>query len=114
MVFVYLPAFKLPSILLIINSIVNLCLSSGKFPSNMKSAIVLPLLKKSPLDPEIKKNYRPVSNLTFLSKLIEKVIASRLLQHLSKNGLLDKFQSAYKQFNSTETALLRVLAHGRG
>ena len=96
------------STLMIITTIINMCLSSGKFPSDLKSAIVLPLLKKSTLDPEVMKNFRPVSNLTFLSKIIEKIIASRLLAHMSFNGLLDKFQLVYKRFHSTETALLRV------
>ena len=46
--------------------------------------------------------------LTFLSKLIEKVIARRLFAHLQDNGIMEKFQSAYKTKHSTETALLRV------
>ena len=87
---------------------VNLSLSSGQFPSSLKSAIVNPLLKKASLNPEVYKNFRPVSNLTFISKLIEKIIAKRLLAHLTENCLLDKFQSAYRSFHSTETALLRV------
>ena len=47
-------------------------------------------------------------NLTFLSKLIEKVIAGRLFAHLQDNGIMEKFQFAYKTKHSTETALLRV------
>lgn len=88
--------------------IVNLCLSSGVFPASCKSSIVLPLIKKHGLDPEILKNYRPVSNLSFLSKIIEKVIATRILQHIVSNDIIDSFQSAYKSGHSTETALLRV------
>ena len=98
----------LPAILVFITNIINLSLSTGVFPSDLKSAIVCPLLKKPSLDSEVMKNYRPVSNLSFLSKLIEKVIASRLVKHLQNNGLSDKFQSAYRKFHSTETALLRV------
>ena len=70
--------------------------------------MVCPLLKKPSLDKDILKNYRPVSNLTFLSKVVERVICKRLTDHLQDNGLLDKFQSAYRPFHSTETALLRV------
>ena len=62
----------LPSLLTVITFIVNLCLSAGKFPSSLKSAIVKPLLKKPTLDPETLKNFRPVSNLTFLSKIVKK------------------------------------------
>ena len=53
-------------------------------------------------------NYRPVSNLTFLSKIIEKTVASRLNTHVMNTGCFPKFQSAYRQCHSTETALLRV------
>ena len=74
----------------------------------MKSAIVKPLLKKSTLVPEIYKNYRPASNLSYLSKVIEKVIAARLLSHMKDRNLLDPFQSAYQSGHNTETALLRV------
>ena len=78
------------------------------FPSQLKSAIVKPLLKTSTLDPEIFKNYRPVSNLSFISNVIEKVIANQLLKHMEENGLLEKMQSAYRSGHSTETALLHV------
>ena len=67
-----------------------------------------PLIKKPGLDAEILKNYRPVSNLSFLSKVIEKVIASRIISHIENNAIIDKFQSAYKCGHSMETALLRV------
>lgn len=99
----------LPALLPFITMLVNLCFSSGQFPSKLKSAIVQPLLKKSSLDPEILKNFRPVSNLSFLSKIIERMIASQLLEHMIRHNLLDKFQSAYRPLHSTETALVRVL-----
>ena len=59
-------------------------------------------------DAEILNNYRPVSNLSFLSKLIERIVCVQLVNHLDKNGLYEVFQSAYRQLLSTETALLRV------
>ena len=86
----------------------NLCISTCAFPSSCKSAIVLPLIKKPGLDPQVLKNYMPVSNLLFLSKLIEKVISTRILTHIADNDLIDKFQSAYRCGYSTETVLLRV------
>ena len=67
-----------------------------------------PLLKKPTLDYKVLKNIRHISNLTFLSKLIEKVIAERLVSHMQDNGMVEKFQSAYKANHSTETALLTV------
>ena len=97
-----------PEVIPFITYIINLALSTGNFPANLKSAIVKPLLKQPTLDPGIYKNYRPVSNLSFLSKLIEKVIATRLITHLEENNLLEEMQSAYKVRHSTETALLRI------
>ena len=87
---------------------INLCISTSVFLSSCKSAIVLPLIKKPGLDPQVLKNYRPVSNLSFLSKLIGKVISSRILTHTADNDLIDKFRSAYRCGHSTETALLCV------
>ena len=54
------------------------------------------------------KNYRPVSNLSFISKIIEKVVAKRIHSHLSQTGTSNPFQSAYKKLHSTETALLKI------
>ena len=54
------------------------------------------------------KNYRPVSNLNFISKLLEKIIAKRIHSHLKSNDLLNRYQSAYRPMHSTETALLKV------
>ena len=53
-------------------------------------------------------NYRPVSNLNFLSKIIERVVYARLSKYLSQFSGLPKFQSAYRSFSSTETALIRI------
>ena len=92
----------------IICKIINLSLALGTFPDFFKLAHVKPLLKKITLDSDILKNYRPVSNLTFISKLAEKVVAKQLTNHLQNHNLLEKFQSAYRPQHSTETALLRV------
>lgn len=91
-----------------ITSLVNLSFSEGSFPSHFKTAHVSPLLKKSTLDKENMKSYRPVSNLSFLSKIVEKAVASRLNSHVSDTNMSNPFQSAYKKFHSTETALLKV------
>jgi hypothetical protein len=92
----------------IITHIVNLSLKSGSFPSHCKFASVTPLLKKPTLDPDDLKNYRPISNLSFLSKVIERVVSAQLTSHLATNNLFNINQSAYKKFHSTETALLSV------
>ena len=75
---------------------------------DLRKAIVKPLLQKADLDREYLKNYRPVSNLSCLSKIIEKVVASRLHSYLNQRDLFPKFESAYRQKHSTETALTRV------
>ena len=91
-----------------ITSIVNSSLREGRVPTSFKTAAITPLIKKANLDPEILKNYRPVSNLPFLSKVLEKVVLAQLKEHLSKNSLFECFQSAYKEHHSTETALVRI------
>ena len=78
------------------------------FLTPCKSSIIFPLIKKQGLDPEILKNYRPVANLSFISKIIEKAIATQIHDHLINNDIVDIFQSAYKAGHSCETAFLRV------
>ena len=98
------------TVLPILTTMVNKSLSSGQFPDSLKQAQVVPLLKKSGLDISDLKNYRPVSNIPFLSKVVEKVIAQQINDHLTRHGLHDEKQSAYKRGCSTETALLRIKA----
>jgi len=88
--------------------LINASLSSGQFPDCFKQAIVVPLLKKNNLDSSEMKNYRPVSNLPFVSKLLEKVVQLQLQSHLSSSGLMPPTQSAYRANYSTETALLKI------
>ena len=53
-------------------------------------------------------NYPPVSNLSFLSKIIEKIVACRLISHINSSHTSNDYQSAYRKFRSTETALLKI------
>ncbi len=85
---------------------VSLSLSTGAFPSSLKHGIITPLLKNPTLDRNVLSNFRPVSNLSFLSKLIERAVLMLLTEHLSKFSLLPVHQSAYRANHSTETALL--------
>jgi Reverse transcriptase (RNA-dependent DNA polymerase)/Endonuclease-reverse transcriptase len=94
-----------------ITNIINLSISSGIFPDQFKSCSVHPLLKKPNLDKENLSNYRPISHLSYLSKLTERLVKNRLTDHLSQNNLLNSFQSAYTKFNSTETTLLSLHDH---
>jgi hypothetical protein len=92
-----------------ITNIMNTSLSTGVVPQCFKHALVIPLLKKSNLDPENLKNYRPVSNLPFLSKVLERIVLKQLLTHLENHNLFESLQSAYKKLHSTETAIVRVV-----
>ena len=73
--------------------IVNLCFSSGIIPASFKAVAVKPVLKKPCLDSEILKPFCPVSNLTFLSKQIETVIARRFFAHLLDNGIMENLHT---------------------
>lgn len=86
----------------------NESLSTGYFPNKYKHAMVFPLLKKNNMDANELKSFRPVSNLPFLSKLLEKAIQTRLQTLLDEHDLTPRHQSAYRKHHSTETALIKV------
>ena len=70
-------------------------------------ALLRPLLKKPGLDVEDMNSFRPVSNLSFLSKIVERAMLNQL-PFLEENKIIPKNQSAYHQFHSTETALCKI------
>ena len=111
------PLDPIPTILLkdcaltfapIISEIINRSIDEATVPSALKLALIRPLLKKPSLDCESLKNYRPVSNLPFLLKILERVVFSRLTDYLLEHDLLDRFQSAYRPHHSVETLLTNV------
>ena len=99
---------NITSIVPAITRITNASLDEGVMPKSLKHAIVRPLLKKQSLDKDTLSSYRPVSNLTQLSKVIEKVVALRIMTHVSGQQMVECFQPAYRKKHSTETALLYV------
>ena len=68
------------------------------------------MIKKPGLDVHDPLNFRPISNLSFLSKTIERLVLSKLLPYLNAANLLPPTQSGFRRFHSTETALLRILS----
>ena len=97
----------LPTILPLITNIVNASLCEGLFIRKWKTAVVRPLLKKLGLE-LINSNFRPVSNLSFLSKVIESCMLLQLNQHCKKYGLQPDYQSAYREHHSCETTILQL------
>jgi len=93
----------------VITRLANLSFQTGKFPSCYKRAQVLPLLKKAGLDSSSPANYRPISNLSTISKILERLVLTRLRPHLFGSSNFSQYQSAYRTGHSTETALLEVL-----
>jgi hypothetical protein len=93
----------------LIAKLANLSFAEGCFPQSFKSALVTPLIKKPNLDPTNLANFRPISNLNNISKLLERLFLVRLQPHVLNSPNFNPFQSAYRRNHSTETALLCTL-----
>ena len=88
--------------------LVNKSLSTGSV-EGIKDCIIIPLLKKAGLDPDTLKNYRPVTNEFFISKLSEKIVDIRIFDHMTINKLHSKYQHGYKKGHGTETITLKLI-----
>ena len=89
--------------------IINSCLEQNYFPDLLKKALVTPVIKDESKNADDFKNYRPVSNLEFLEKLIEKVMYVQLNDYIEDELLHAKHQSSYRKYHSCETALVKVV-----
>jgi len=87
----------------------NASFKQGKLPVSSKKAIVRPLLKNQTLDQNDPSSYRPISNLSLVSGIVERVVDARLSKHTAKHNPIPVFQSAYRPFHSTETAVASVM-----
>ena len=92
----------------ILVKLIKASLDSATSPSSKKHAIVSPLVKKPGMDLSSLSSYRPISNLPFVSKLLERVVVHQLTTYLTSNHLLPTHQSAYRRHHSTETARLSI------
>ena len=90
-----------------LTEVINSSIKWSIFPEKWKKAIVIPIPKCD--EPTLEKDYRPISLLNVFAKILEKVVAIQLIEYFINTGLFDKFQSAYKKYHSTTTALLHIL-----
>ena len=93
-----------------ITTMCNASLQEGFLPASQKAAITTPILKKAGLDADEAASYRPISNLTFISKVVERIAADQIKSFLAESDLMPPLQSAYRPGHSTETATLKVLS----
>ena len=98
----------LPPVIEPITKIVNTSLQQGIFSKHWNIAVIRPLLKKIGLE-LITSNYRPVSNLTFLSKVVEKTALNQFVAHFDNNNLMPDYQLVYRANQSCETAILKLV-----
>lgn len=99
--------WTLPQTLNIITAIINASIESGTFPDAWKVAIIKPIPKTN--NPADVKDLRPISILPCLSKVLERVVCSQMIQYLETNNVLPSAQSGFRKQRSTSTALLDVV-----
>ena len=92
----------------VLTKMINISIETANVPVQLKEAMIRPKLRKESLDHKVYSNFRPISILKFISKMIEKAILYQLTNYLRGNDLEESLQSAYKTFHSTETALVKV------
>ena len=91
-----------------ITSIINLLLTEVSFPLHFNSSHVSLLLKKPSFNTDSINNYRSVSNLSFLFKVLEEVVVNQINPHINSSNTYNRYQSVCRKFQYTETALLKI------
>ena len=92
----------------ILRNVINLSYVSSTVPARLKHAVITPLLKRSGLLIDDYASYRPISNLPYASKVLERHVSAHLRLHLQHNNIGDPFQSAYRPSHSVETAIVSI------
>src|SRR6218665_2905215 len=109
-----LPTFLLQEhldiLLPLLTTICNRSIVEGVMPLDQKRSILVPVIKRAGLDPTDSGNFQPIANVSFISKVIEKIIAYQLVPYLEANNLIPAIQSGFRKGHSTETLLLRLLS----
>jgi len=105
-----IPKEFLPELLPFLTNLCNASLKEGCLPQTQRHAVINPRLKKTGADMSDPKNYRPISNLTFMSKIVERLVCRQLVSFLDRHQLLPVNQSAYRKLHSTETAVLKIVS----
>lgn len=91
-----------------LTSLFNISICNGYFPQDWKSARVTPVYKNKG-STENANNYRPISVIPHVSKLIERLVQSQLKQYLTQHNFITPDQAAYRPLHSTETSLHKVI-----
>ena len=93
-----------------ISGLFSRSLAAGYYPMDFKHAFITPIVKKAGTDASDVRSYRPITNLSVLSKLFERMVARQIWEHLTLFDLLPATQSGFRPGHSTESAILRVLS----
>ena len=93
-----------------ITELFNRSLVTGRFPAGFRQAFITPIVKKPGLDGADASSHRPISNLSVLSKLLERLVARQLMEYMTSANPLPAQQSGFRPCYSTETAVLQVLS----
>ena len=98
-----------PLLAIYITEIISKSFINGHVPIDLKHALVSPIIKKNKFDHNSLSNHRPISQLSTLSKIMERVVLKQLLIFLENNNLIDSFQSTYRPLHNTQTCITHLL-----
>ena len=93
----------------VVGVIINSSFDESHFVASKKRGLIRPYFKKIELDVSDLSNYRPITNLTHLSKIIERAILDQLVPFLEEVGVVPRYHSACRKLHSTETALCKYM-----